>query len=820
MSTPHSAQGPLQVGRSGSRTRRQPWRAAQALLLGALCVLAACKGGSLDTGSGGSGGGDGGGNGGGNGSGGPSTEVNADLVAVSIVPAIASLEAGGSLALSLSVLNEGPDAVPAFRIGAYLSADDQFDVGDPRLGTWTQAGLDADELFQTSGTVQIPVATVDGSYRLLVFADDLDELDETSEDNNVALSTVQLNVAPPSHPDLVVESVGFSPTSVEAGQTITVSDVVRNDGVEASSSFRVGIYLSADALVTTADLLIGQRSVSSLPVGSSASGSGSMTVPLFVSAGNYFVGAVVDDLDAIIEMDETNNGQASNGTLSVAAAPLPDLAPSSISFTPLTVDAGQPITVEESVLNQGAAASPLFQVGVFLSEDATIDPADDLLIGTRSISTLGVGSGSASGPTTVTVPGNTPGGDYFVGVYADSAILVPETDEGNNGLVAANRVTVTVPPLPDLVATSFSFSPTIVSTGSGASLTISDDVVNMGVADSAPVRVAVYLSTDSSVTTNDILLGVHDLQALTVGAGAGATVDLPVPGGIAAGSYRVGLWVDDDQQQPEIDEGNNLIVSTTFLDVTGGGAAAPNLVSELIDPDDTVVAPGESFQVVTRVANVGDASTPLFRIGVYLSTDATIEATDTRIGDRLVPFGLGAGFASVASAPANVPVNLADGFYTLGVLADWQGVVAESDETDNVLVAAGTFEVRTPPPPRPELVVGSVDVVETGPFTAGQTLQVAHTLRNDGTVDAAAFRVGFYLSDDNVIDTTDTLIGSRTLTALLAGATDGVTTGVLLPAGTAAGSWFIGAFVDDLGAVTENNEGDNGTADPDSFAVQ
>ena len=814
MSRPSTTEPPRLDPQPGSRPRRP----ALALLVGLLCVSIACKGGSSETGSGDPGGGSGGGGGGGGGD--PSTPVDADLVAVSIVPAITGLEAGESLALSLSVINEGPADVPAFRIGAYLSADDQFDAGDPRLGTWSTAGLTVDELFQTSGTVQIPVSTPNGSYRLLVVADDLNELEETSETNNVAASTVLLNIAPPSHPDLVIESVGFSPASVEAGQTITVSDVVRNDGLEPSSSFRVGIYLSADALVTTADLLIGQRSVSSLAVGSSASGSGSMTVPLFVSAGNYFVGAVADDLDAIIEMDETNNSQASNGTLSVAAAPLPDLAPSSISFAPLTVDAGQPITAEESVLNQGQAASPLFQVGVYLSDDATIDPAEDILIGTRSISTLGVGSGSGSGPTSVVVPSNTPGGEYFVGVYADSSIIVPELDEGNNGLVAANRVTVTVPPLPDLVATSFSFFPTIVAAGGGGTLSISDDVVNMGVADSAAVRVAVYLSTDASVTTNDILLGVHDLQALTVGAGAGANVDLPVPGGIAAGSYRVGLWVDDDQQQPEIDEGNNLIVSTTFLDVTGGGAAAPNLVSELIDPDASSAAPGDSFQVVTRVANVGDASTPLFRIGVYLSTDDTIDASDTRIGNRLVPFGLGAGFASVASAPANIPVNLADGFYTLGVLADWEGVVAESDETDNALTVSGMFEVRTPPPPRPELVVQAVDVVETGPFTAGQTLQVVHTVRNEGTVDAGAFRVGFYLSDDDVIDTADTLIGSRALSSLLAGATDGVTTSVQLPAGTAAGDYFVGAFVDDLGAVAENTEGNNGTADPDTHTVQ
>lgn len=811
-----SRSGACQAGSPGSVLRSRARTLGRYALLGALGVAVACTGGSSSDGTG-SGSGAGTGSGGG---GGGSTAVDADLVAVSIAPAISSLEAGEALALSLSLLNEGPDAVPGFRVGAYLSLDDQYDSTDVRLSTWSSAGLEDDELFSTSGTVQIPVSTADGAYRLLLFADDLNALAETSETNNVVASSVSINVAPPSHPDLVVDSVGFSPNSIEAGQIINVADTVKNQGLEASGSFRVGIYLSSDALVTTADLLIGQRSVSSLGVGATVSGSGPMTVPIFVSAGNYFVGTVVDDLDSIIEMDETNNGQAANSTLSVAAAPLPDLAPNSMSFMPLTLDAGQPLTVEESVLNQGAAASPLFQVGVFLSEDSTIDPSEDILVGTRSVSTLAVGNGSASGPMSLVVPGSTPGGQYFVGVYADSAILVPETDEGNNGLIAPNRVTVTVPPLPDLVATSFSFSPSIVQAGGTGVLSISDNVENLGVAASAQVRVAVYLSTDSAVTTNDIFLGSHDLQPLAPGAGAGLSVDLMVPGGIAAGSYRIGLWVDDDNQQPEINEGNNLIVATTFLDVTGGGPAAPNLIPELIDPARMIAAPGESFQIVTRVANVGDASTPLFRIGVYLSTDAIIEPTDTRIGDRLVPFGLGAGFASVASAPAFVPINLADGLYTLGVLADWQGVVAESNETDNVLLASGMFEVRTPPPPRPELVVGSVSVTGAGPFTAGQTIQVEQTIRNDGTIDAGSMRIGIYLSDDETIDTTDTLLGSRALTALLASATDSATTAVQIPPGTVAGDWHIGAFVDDLGSVMENNENDNGGVDPATYVVQ
>ena len=98
-------------------------------------------------------------------------------------------------------------------------------------------------------------------------------------------------------------------------------------------------------------------------------------------------------------------------------------------------------------------------------------------------------------------------------------------------------------------------------------------------------------------------------------------------------------------------------------------------------------------------------------------------------------------------------------------------------------------------------MVSSVATVGAGPFSAGQMIQVDQTIRNSGTVDAGAFRVGIYLSDDATIDTTDTLLGTRTLSGLVAGATDGATTSVQIPAGQAPGNWRIGAFVDDLGAV-------------------
>ncbi len=758
------------------------------------------------------------------GSGGGSTAAavaGVDLVAVGVTPSVWSLEAGSSVVVTAEVANQGSFAAAPFEVGVYLSADTERDAQDVRLLSWSLSTLAAGDTFSTSESLQIPVTTLAGEYYLLCVADDQGAFLEEAEGNNVVASTAALLIQEAERPDLVIESVSFGAVEVQAGQSILVDDAVRNVGVETSGAFRVGIYLSDDALITPSDVLIGQRQVLDLDVGVLDQASGSLTVPAFVMAGSYFVGAVADDLGAIIEMDELNNELAAPGTLAVTSAPAPDLAAASISFTPPSVEGGQAIVVDESILNQGLAAAPLFQIGVYLSDDPTIDPATDLLIGTRTESLLPVGSVSSSGPTSIPVPASTPPGEYFVGVYADSSELLVELDEGNNGLIGLGRLTVSAPPLSDLVASQFSFSPSAVQSGTGAAVSIEDEVTNLGLAPSSTVRVSVYLSSDAAITTNDVLLGFHELSPLSVGVGSSRSLSMPVPGGIAPGSYRVGLWVDDLNTEPELNEGNNLLVAGGLLDVLEGGVAAPNLVTELMDPAVSTAEPGEPFQVVTRVANVGDASCGAFRIGIYLSTDETVTSSDTLLGDRLVPFGLGAAFATVASAPVTVPLGTPEGEYTIGGLADWQGVVSESDETDNSLNASGVFRVRIPPPPAPDLVASAVDVIDASPFTAGEVISVAHTVTNSGELDAGSFRVGIYLSEDEVIDPLeDTLLGTRVLSNLSIGGSSSANTTVQLPPNVVLTAWRIGVLADDLEAQAESDESNNSAIDPEAHVIQ
>src|SRR5262249_29777945 len=109
--------------------------------------------------------------------------------------------------------------------------------------------------------------------------------------------------------------------------------------------------------------------------------------------------------------------------------------------------------------------------------------------------------------------------------------------------------------------------------------------------------------------------------------------------------------------------------------------------------------------------------------------------------------------------------------------------------------------------PLPDLSVTSV----TAPATAGAgaTIVVSNTVANGTTSAAGSFRVGIYLSADNICTTSDTLIGSRTVASLAGGASSTDATSVVLPAHAALGAATVCVIADDLSQVAEHLETNN-----------
>ena len=344
--------------------------------------------------------------------------------------------------------------------------------------------------------------------------------------------------------------------------------------------------------------------------------------------------------------------------------------------------------------------------------------------------------------------------------------MVHESTEANNILMAAGTLAVGVPPLPNLAPLESTFSPNVVNVDAGELLTVTEEVENNGAVASGSFRVGVYLSTNSVVTPSDVLIHSRTITAMSPGSSSGSTADVQLPTGLSDGSYYIGVFVDDLAQQGELSEGDNVLVATGTLDVVSSPDPEPDLIMEQCDYNGNKKAPGDSFQVVTKVTNEGDLSAQPFHVGIYLSTDNVISPDDVLLGERNLIAGLSAGFSNVSSAPVTIPPGQPEGTYYVGAYADNKLVIAESEEDDNDYTTPGVLIVEFPPPPAPELFVKSASH-DGGTHDPGDVITIDDEIKNKGELDAGPFRVGYYLSDDGVIDTTDTLLATRVITSLL-----------------------------------------------------
>lgn len=113
--------------------------------------------------------------------------------------------------------------------------------------------------------------------------------------------------------------------------------------------------------------------------------------------------------------------------------------------------------------------------------------------------------------------------------------------------------------------------------------------------------------------------------------------------------------------------------------------------------------------------------------------------------------------------------------------------------------------------PATDVSIESLNAAD-GSHKAGEDLQVSTQLKNNSAVDSGVFQVKFYASGDNTITTADTLIGTKQVSNIAAGASLALDENVNLPAGLAAGDYFIGAVLDIGDSNPTNDTGADSTA--------
>jgi subtilase family serine protease len=203
--------------------------------------------------------------------------------------------------------------------------------------------------------------------------------------------------------------------------------------------------------------------------------------------------------------------------------------------------------------------------------------------------------------------------------------------------------------------------------------------------------------------------------------------------------------------------------------------------------------------VTDTTSNQGNGGSPPSTTSFYLSTNLWLDSSDVPLGSRTVP-ALAAGASSTATTTVPVPAGTAPGSYYVLAKADGPEAIAESNETNNVAFGAN---VRL----GPDLAVSALSVPMS--VSSGGSFTATDSTTNQGTAPASSTTTRFYLSTNYGLDASDVLIGSRTVSALVPGATDSSSTVLTIPAGTAPGIYYLIAVSDADGEVVEGNEGNN-----------
>lgn len=158
--------------------------------------------------------------------------------------------------------------------------------------------------------------------------------------------------------------------------------------------------------------------------------------------------------------------------------------------------------------------------------------------------------------------------------------------------------------------------------------------------------------------------------------------------------------------------------NTTFgVNLVGGGSA--NLAVTAITPPASGVA-GQNVNINYTVTNQGGPTTVgTWSDTIYLSKDGILDGSDTVLARVTHTGALSAG-GSYAASPTVPLVGVLPGSYHLVIVTDSQGVVADTDRTNNTAASVNTIAVTVP-----ALTPGTAF---NGTIKAGQSLYYQVTL--------------------------------------------------------------------------------------------
>ncbi len=414
-------------------------------------------------------------------------------------------------------------------------------------------------------TVSVNIAGMEsGEYQANI------TLSASGATNSPQTVSVTLTINDSTQPDLVIETITWTPQNPSIGDIVTFTVSIKNrGGTQAGSSY---VYYFIDSSQHSYD------SVYSITPGASKT----ETFTWQVREGVHTIVAVADYRGQITESNESNNEK----TISLSPT-LSDLIVQSITWTPEHPSVGDTVTFTVTIKNQGNGDAASSKVYYFVDESQR---------GYDSVYSLNAGEA-----TTETFTWTAEEGTHLIRAVSDYTNVVTESDESNN----EKTITYSATALPDLIIQSIDMTPE--KPEAGDSVTFAVTVINHGAGDAGSSKVYYFI--------DNIQQDYDSVYALS----AGSTTTETFSWTMTEDSHVFKAFIDYDNEVPESNEENN------EKTVTIGSPDVSVEIDSYSPPAPVEVKAGEAVTLGVTFTNTGNTAWTFYGAASLRRPDGTEE---------------------------------------------------------------------------------------------------------------------------------------------------------------------------------------------------
>ena len=684
-----------------------------------------------------------------------------DLVVENIVVPVSAFS-GQNITIEWIIKNDGLGSTQnaLWTDAVYLSVDATFNQSlDFYLGgVGNLTALNPGESYTNTSTFTLPNG-IDGDFYIFVRADRFNNVLESNENNNIALSggTVEINLIPP--PDLRVTDVGV-PVLSFSGQAINISYTVRNfgQGGTLSNQWRDRIFIvnapnNPNTLLSTLKTITRNGA---LEPDSSYTVFTEVNIPNNIE-GSYIIRLHTDVLNEVYEFVFDNNNTEDSDPINILRTPPPDLVIHSLEF-PDSVSINESFPITWKTVNQGSSdVINLWRDAVYFSISPVFNINFMNTLVTKSSGPILEPGDTITTTRNVRINGNFQG-EYNMYAFADDRNQVAEYEFENNNIFKSNKKLKIV--TPDLFVGNCAIPDSIME---GTQLSLNYHIRNIGSGNlvNRSFRQRIYMSDDMHFNQNtDVLLITQNLNNRTILSGDSLAVStiINIPFAMP-GTKHIIIVSDFDNQIFESNEQNNVYVSANTLYVYE--APYPDLVTENVSVPAEAHA-GSFISLNYILSNIGDTLSQFGgRDSIFISFDAEwnrANATFIAHFDNIFP--ISPDIPVQIDRNVLIPYGQNSNIYYVYVVCDardqiYEGVMGELNNVSR----SNSFVVLDYPDV--DLAVADI-VLETQELFSGMSYEMQYEITNlgDTTTFFASWQDRVYLSIDSIFSPSNDILVS------------------------------------------------------------